>query len=75
MFLNLCVGPISLGVIFALVVKWLVSQLTHRGLEEKFYMDDGLLYGTPVAMKWALDLIGMLELVSGVVTERRIGGV
>ena len=50
------------AIAFALVVKWLVSQLTHRGLEEKlFFMDDGLLYGTPVAMKWALDLIGMLE--------------
>ena len=28
-------------------------------------MDDGLLYGTPEAMKWSLDLIERLELISG----------
>ena len=33
------------SIAFALVVKWLVSQMTHSGLEEKqFFMDDGLLY-------------------------------
>ena len=54
------------AIAFALVVKWLVSQLTHRGLKRKqFYMDDGLLYGTPLAFKWTLELIGKLEPVSG----------
>ena len=43
-----------------------MSQLTHSGLEEKlFFMDDGLLYGTPVAMKWTLELVQRLEQVSG----------
>ena len=28
-------------------------------------MDDGLLYGTPVAMKWSLDMIRSLEPISG----------
>ena len=54
------------SIAFALVVKWLVSQMTHRGLYEKqFFMDDGLLYGTPEAMKWCLDLIANLEPTSG----------
>ena len=49
-----------------LVVKWLVSQEPHTGLHEKqFFMDDGLLYGTPEAMKWCIDLIEELEPVSG----------
>ena len=51
---------------FALVVKWLVSQMTHCELNKtQFYMDDGLLFGTPVALKWCLDLIDKLEHVSG----------
>ena len=54
------------SIAFALVVKWLVSQMTHSGLEEKqFFMDDGLLYGTPEAMKWCLELIEKLEPISG----------
>ena len=40
--------------------------MTHPGLDEKqFFMDDGLLYGTPEAMKWCLDLIKKLESTSG----------
>ena len=51
---------------FSLVVKWVVSQFGHRGLDEKlFFMDDGLLFGTPEALKWSLDLIEKLEHVSG----------
>ena len=54
------------SIAFSLVVKWLVSQFTHRGLEKKqFFMDDGLLYGTPVALKWAVDLMKSLETISG----------
>ena len=51
---------------FALVVKWLVSQMKHPGLyENQFYMDDGLLCGSPEAMRWCLDLIEKLEPISG----------
>ena len=51
---------------FSLVVKWLVSQLTHSELEQtQFYMVDGLLFGTTVVLKWCLDLIDKLEHVSG----------
>ena len=54
------------SIAFALVVKWLVSQMTHSGLDEKqFFMDDGLLYGSPEAMKWCLDLMEKLEAISG----------
>ena len=54
------------AIAFSLVVKWLVAQMNHRGLKEKqFFMDDGLLYGTPVAMRWTLDLIEKLEPLSG----------
>ena len=54
------------AIAFALVIKWLVSQMKHSGLYEKqFYMDDGLLCGTPEAMKWCLDLIEKLEPISG----------
>ena len=54
------------AIAFGLVVKWLVYQLNHSGLEQKqFYMKDGLLYGTPQAMKWTLDPIRKLEPVSG----------
>ena len=53
------------AIAFALIVKWLVSQMTHSGLHKKqFLMDDGLLYGTPEAMKCCLDLIDELEPVS-----------
>ena len=51
---------------FSLVIKWLTVQLNHRELEGKqFFMDDGLLVGTPLAMKWSLDLIEKLENISG----------
>ena len=41
------------AIAFALVVKWLITQMTHPGLDEKqFFMDDGLLWGTPEAVKW-----------------------
>ena len=54
------------AIAFSLVVKWLVAQLTHQGLEEKqFFMDDGLLCGTPLAMKYCVDLIRSLEPISG----------
>ena len=54
------------SIAFCLVVKWLVVQLNHRGLKEKqFFMDDGLLWGTPLAMRWTLDLMEKLEPVSG----------
>ena len=54
------------AIAFALVVKWLVSQMNHPGLKRKqFFMDDGLLYGTPEAVKWSLDLIEKLEPISG----------
>ena len=40
--------------------------MKYSGLYEKqFYMDDGLLCGTPEAMKWCLDLIEKLEPNSG----------
>ena len=40
--------------------------MKHPGLDEKqFFMDDGLLYGTPEAMKWCVDLIKNLEPISG----------
>ena len=40
--------------------------MKHPGLERKqFFMDDGLLYGTPQALKWSLDLIEKLVSVSG----------
>ena len=46
----------------ALVVQWLTAQMTHSGLDEKqFFIDDGLLYGTPETIKWCLDLIERLE--------------
>ena len=51
---------------FSLVIKWLTVQLNHRELEGKqFFMDDGLLVGSPLAMKWSLDLIKKLENISG----------
>ena len=54
------------SIAFALVIKWLVAQMKHRGLERKqFFMDDGLLYGTPMAVKWSVDLIEKLEHISG----------
>ena len=54
------------AIAFSLVVKWLVSQMNHPGLERKqFFMDDGLLYGTPEAIKCCLDLIEKLEPISG----------
>ena len=54
------------SVAFALLVKWLVAQMRHSGLDKtQFFMDDGLLYGTPEAMKWCLDLIEKLESTSG----------
>ena len=54
------------SIAFALVIKWLVSQLKHSGLYEKlFFMDDGLLCGTPMALKWCLHLIQRLEPISG----------
>ena len=41
------------AIAFALVVRWLVSQMSHPGLEKKqFFMDDGLLFGTPEAIKF-----------------------
>ena len=50
----------------ALVVQWLIAQMTHSGLDEKqFFIDDGLLYGTPETINWCLDLIERLEPVSG----------
>ena len=40
------------SIAFALVIKWLVSQMKHPGPTRKqFFMDDGLLYGTPGAIK------------------------
>ena len=40
--------------------------MNHPGLARKqFFMDDGLLYGTPEAVKWCLDLIEKLEPISG----------
>ena len=40
--------------------------MKHPGMERKqFFMDDGLLYGSPDAMKWAVDLIEKLEPISG----------
>ena len=55
-------APIAL----ALVIKWLVSHLKHPGLTRKqFFMDDGLLCGTPEAIKWSLDLIEKFENISG----------
>ena len=40
--------------------------MTHRGLDERqFFMDDGLLYGTPLAIKWSLDLMKSLEPICG----------
>ena len=54
------------SIAFALVVKWLVSLMNHPELARKqFFMDDGLLYGTPEAVKWCLDLIERLEPISG----------
>ena len=54
------------AIAFALVVKWLISQMSHPGLERKqFFMDDGLLFATPEAMKWCLELITKLEPISG----------
>ena len=54
------------SIAFALVVKWLVSQMNHPGLSRKlFFMDDGLLYGTPEAVKWCFDLIERLEPIYG----------
>ena len=42
------------------------SSGAHWGLEEtQFFMGNGLLYGTPVAMKWSLDMIKSLEPFSG----------
>ena len=46
------------SIAFALLVKWLVAQMTHSGLNKnQFFMDDGLRYGEPEAIKWCLDLI------------------
>ena len=54
------------SIAFALIIKWLVTQMKHPGLARKqFFMDDGLLYGTPAALKWCLDLIEKLEPISG----------
>ena len=53
------------AIAFSLVVKWLVSQMKHPGLERKqFFMDDGLLHGTPASVKWSLDLIEKVEPIS-----------
>ena len=54
------------AIAFSLVVKWLVSQMKHPGLERKqFFMDNGLLFGTPVSVKWSIDLMEKLESISG----------
>ena len=54
------------SIAFALVIKWLVAQMKHPGMERKqFFMNDGLLYGTPEAMKWTVHLIQKLEPISG----------
>ena len=67
---NVMQGCPFAAIAFALVVKWLVAQITHSGLDEKqFFMDDGLLYETPEAVKWCLDLIEKLEPVSGLKLE------
>ena len=51
---------------FALVIKWLVEQLNHKGLSEKlFFHDDGLLMGTPEALGWSAKLLEDLTPVSG----------
>ena len=51
---------------FSLIIKWLVAQLTHKELDAKlFFMDDGMLCGTPAALSWSLDLINGLEPISG----------
>ena len=54
------------SITFAVVVKWLVSQMNHPGLDRKqFWMDDGLLFGAPEALKWSLHLIEKQEPTSG----------
>ena len=51
---------------FALIIKWMVEQLNHKGLAHKmFFHDDGCLAGTPKSLGWAAKFIDEMSLVSG----------
>ena len=51
---------------FALIIKWIVEQLNHKGLAHKlFFHDDGLLAVTPGSLGWAAKFIDELSPVSG----------
>ena len=59
-------GCSFVAIAFALVVKWLISQMSHPVLQKKqFFMDYGLLFGTPMAINWCPELIEILEPISG----------